>query len=56
MGIEAVTSEIIDGVEIVVHFIKYSNGMRVRRTYHPHEGHIDSEILEGNLSVQPTTC
>lgn len=45
MTIEAITTELIDGVKHIIKKIRYSNGMRVKRTYTIHMVHIDSEIL-----------
>lgn len=45
MIVEAITTELIDGVKHIIKKIRYSNGMRVKRTYTMHMVHVDSEIL-----------
>lgn len=45
MIVEAITTELIDGVKHIIKKIRYTNGMRVKRTYTMQMVHVDSEIL-----------
>ena len=50
MIVEAITTEIIDGVKHIIKKIRYSNGMRVKRTYTKNMVHVDSEIIYPTMS------
>ncbi len=45
MIVEAITKEVVNGVKHIIKTIRYSNGMRVKRTYTMQMVHVDSEIL-----------
>lgn len=45
MIVEAITKEVVDGVKHIIKIIRYTNGMRVKRTYTMQMVHVDSEIL-----------
>lgn len=45
MSVESIKKEVIEGILHVIKIIRYSNGMRVKRTYTVFMVHVDSEIL-----------